>query len=141
VEPFAKILERVAIGDDRKGWLFRTGQGLERNHAGRSTDESSRRLANGAPARSSRRHQGSYWRPYFPRDRDHGVFGKWRDARACSGHGRARESRFGETNQEIRALIAAASEIGGGGFLLPTRNSELFRWCLENGLRLVHQMR
>ena len=46
----------------------------------------------------------------------------------------------GETNQEIKALIAAASEIGGGGFLLPTRNGELFRWCLKNGLRLVHQM-
>lgn len=46
----------------------------------------------------------------------------------------------GETNQEIEALISAAPEIGGGGFLLPTRNSELFRWCLQNGLRLVHQM-
>jgi hypothetical protein len=46
----------------------------------------------------------------------------------------------GETNQDIKALIAGASEIGGGGFLLPTRNNELFRWCLQNGLRLVHQM-
>jgi len=46
----------------------------------------------------------------------------------------------GETNQDIEALISAAPEIGGGGFLLPTRNSELFRWCLQNGLRLVHQM-
>jgi predicted N-acetyltransferase YhbS len=46
----------------------------------------------------------------------------------------------GETNQDIKALIASASEIGGGGLLLPTRNSELFRWCLQNGLRLVHQM-
>jgi len=46
----------------------------------------------------------------------------------------------GETNREIEALIAAAREIGGGGFLLPTRNSDLFRWCLRNGLRLVHQM-
>ena len=46
----------------------------------------------------------------------------------------------GETNQDIEALIAAAPEIGGGGFLLPTRNGELFRWCLQNGLRLVHQM-
>lgn len=46
----------------------------------------------------------------------------------------------GETNQEIKALIAAASEIGGGGFLLPTRNGELFRLFLQNGLRLVHQM-
>lgn len=47
---------------------------------------------------------------------------------------------LGETNQDIEALIAAAPEIGGGGFLLPTRNGELFRWCLQNGLRLVHQM-
>jgi integrase len=27
VGPFAKILERVAFGDDRKGWLFRTAKG------------------------------------------------------------------------------------------------------------------
>jgi predicted N-acetyltransferase YhbS len=46
----------------------------------------------------------------------------------------------GETNQDIKALISAATEIGGGGFLLPTRNGELFRWCLQNNLRLVHQM-
>ena len=46
----------------------------------------------------------------------------------------------GETNQDIKALISAAPEIGGGGFLLPTRNGELFRWCLQNNLRLVHQM-
>ena len=46
----------------------------------------------------------------------------------------------GETNDDIKALIASAPEIGGGGFLLPTRNGELFRWCLDNGLRLVHQM-
>jgi predicted N-acetyltransferase YhbS len=46
----------------------------------------------------------------------------------------------GETMQDIEALIAAVPEIGGGGFLLPTRNGELFRWCLQNGLRLVHQM-
>jgi len=45
-----------------------------------------------------------------------------------------------ETNQEIKALISATAEIGGGGFLLPTRNGDLFRWCLQNNLRLVHQM-
>jgi predicted N-acetyltransferase YhbS len=45
-----------------------------------------------------------------------------------------------ETNEDLKSLIAAAPEIGGGGFLLPTRNGELFRWCLHNGLRLVHQM-
>jgi predicted N-acetyltransferase YhbS len=46
----------------------------------------------------------------------------------------------GETNEDLEALISAAPAIGGGGFCLPTRNGELFRWCLRNGLRLVHQM-
>ena len=46
----------------------------------------------------------------------------------------------GETNEDVKALIGAAEEIGGGGFLLPTTNGDLFRWCLNNGLRLVHQM-
>jgi predicted N-acetyltransferase YhbS len=46
----------------------------------------------------------------------------------------------GETNDDIKALIASAPEIGGGGFLVPTRNGELFRWCLDNALRLVHQL-
>jgi predicted N-acetyltransferase YhbS len=46
----------------------------------------------------------------------------------------------GETNQDIKALIAATPQIDGGGFLVPTRNNELFRWCLQNGLRLVYQM-
>ena len=45
-----------------------------------------------------------------------------------------------ETNQDLKALICATPEIGGGGFLLPTRNGDLFRWCLQNNLRLVHQM-
>jgi len=45
----------------------------------------------------------------------------------------------GETNEDLKALIGATPEIGGGGFLLPTRNGALFRWCLQNGLRLVHQ--
>jgi predicted N-acetyltransferase YhbS len=45
-----------------------------------------------------------------------------------------------ESNQGLKALIGAASGFGGGGFLLPTCNSELFRWSLQNGLRLVHQM-
>jgi GNAT superfamily N-acetyltransferase len=45
-----------------------------------------------------------------------------------------------ETNQGLKALIGTASGFAGGGFLLPTRNGELFRWCLQNGLRLVHQI-
>jgi len=47
----------------------------------------------------------------------------------------------GETNQDIIALIASASDFPSkGGILVPTRNGALFRWCLNNGLRLVHQM-
>jgi len=45
-----------------------------------------------------------------------------------------------ETNQDLKALIGAASSFAGPGFLLPTRNHELFSWCLEQGLRLVKQM-
>lgn len=46
----------------------------------------------------------------------------------------------GESNEELKALIGAATEFFGPGFLLPTRNSELFRWCLANGLRVVQPM-
>jgi predicted N-acetyltransferase YhbS len=45
-----------------------------------------------------------------------------------------------ESNQDLKALIAAAPEFFGAGFLLPTQNYELFNWCLENGLQLVMQM-
>jgi predicted N-acetyltransferase YhbS len=46
----------------------------------------------------------------------------------------------GETNEDLKALICAAREFAGPGFLLPTRNGELFRWCLGNGLRVVQPM-
>lgn len=46
----------------------------------------------------------------------------------------------GETNEDLKALIAAASEFPGIGFLLPTRNGELLRWCLQHGLRVVQPM-
>jgi hypothetical protein len=38
------------------------------------------------------------------------------------------------------ALIGAAPAFDGPGFLLPTRNHEVFAWCLEHKLRLVMQM-
>ena len=44
------------------------------------------------------------------------------------------------SNQDLIALIAAAREFTGPGFLLPTRNYEVFAWCLANGLRLVAPM-
>jgi hypothetical protein len=46
----------------------------------------------------------------------------------------------GETNEDVAALIAAAPEYGGPGFLVPTRNAELMRWCLAQGLRIVQPM-
>jgi GNAT superfamily N-acetyltransferase len=46
----------------------------------------------------------------------------------------------GESNEDLKALIGAAPEFPGPGFLLPTRNSEMLRWCLERGLRLVQPM-
>ena len=46
----------------------------------------------------------------------------------------------GETNEELKALIGAAPEFLGPGFLLPTRNAELLRWCLEHGLQIVQPM-
>jgi predicted N-acetyltransferase YhbS len=46
----------------------------------------------------------------------------------------------GETNEELKALIGAAQAFLGPGFLLPSRNWELFRWCLEHGLRVVQPL-
>jgi predicted N-acetyltransferase YhbS len=45
----------------------------------------------------------------------------------------------GESNDDVRALIGAAPALLGPGILVPTRNGELFRWCLAHGLRLVQQ--
>jgi predicted N-acetyltransferase YhbS len=50
------------------------------------------------------------------------------------GHG------VGETNDDLKALIASTDTFVGPGILIPTANGELFRWCLENGLRVVQQM-
>jgi GNAT superfamily N-acetyltransferase len=46
----------------------------------------------------------------------------------------------GESNEVLKALIGAAPEFPGPGFLLPTRNTSLLRWCLERGLRIVQPM-
>jgi predicted N-acetyltransferase YhbS len=45
-----------------------------------------------------------------------------------------------ESNEDLKALIGAASSFPGPGFLLPTRNNDLLRWCLDNGLRIVQPM-
>jgi GNAT superfamily N-acetyltransferase len=46
----------------------------------------------------------------------------------------------GEADEDVMALIAAAPVFHGPGFLVPTRNAALLRWCLEQGLRIVQPM-
>ncbi len=45
-----------------------------------------------------------------------------------------------ETNDDLKALIGAAPNFAGPGFLLPSRNAEVFGWCLEQGLRVIQTM-
>ena len=46
----------------------------------------------------------------------------------------------GASNTDLQALLCAAEEIEGPGIIVPTRNAELFRWCLESGMRIVQPM-
>ena len=45
-----------------------------------------------------------------------------------------------ETNDDLKALIGAADSFPGPGFLVPTRNGDLMRWCLAKGLRITQPM-
>ncbi|KAK4688198.1 hypothetical protein P7C73_g1903, partial [Tremellales sp. Uapishka_1] len=47
-----------------------------------------------------------------------------------------------ETNLDIQALLADvdSGSFESAGILVPTRNSDLLRWCLANGLRVVQPM-
>jgi GNAT superfamily N-acetyltransferase len=47
---------------------------------------------------------------------------------------------MGESVGDVQALISLAETFGGPGILVPTRNAPLFRWCLDNGLRVKHPM-
>jgi predicted N-acetyltransferase YhbS len=46
----------------------------------------------------------------------------------------------GETSDDLKALLVGPRAITGPGFLLPTRQADVFRWCLENGYRVVQPM-
>lgn len=43
----------------------------------------------------------------------------------------------GECNEALKALIASVERIEGTGVLVPATNTDLFWWCLRNGLRIV----
>ena len=45
-----------------------------------------------------------------------------------------------ESNDDLKSLIGAAPSFPGPGFLLPSRNAEVFRWCLDNGLHVVQPL-
>ncbi|MBD2775691.1 GNAT family N-acetyltransferase [Iningainema tapete] len=44
---------------------------------------------------------------------------------------------IGENNEDLKALIGAASAFTETGFYVPMRNAGLFRWCLKQGLRVT----
>jgi predicted N-acetyltransferase YhbS len=46
----------------------------------------------------------------------------------------------GESNDDLKALMGAGQELIGVGILVPTRNSDLLRWSLGQGLRVVQLM-
>jgi GNAT superfamily N-acetyltransferase len=43
----------------------------------------------------------------------------------------------GETNEDLVALLSSAESFMGLGILVPLRNADLVRWCLDRGLRIV----
>jgi GNAT superfamily N-acetyltransferase len=45
-----------------------------------------------------------------------------------------------ETNDELKALIGGAESIPGPGVLVPARNGDVIRWCLDRGLRITQMM-
>ena len=45
-----------------------------------------------------------------------------------------------ESNQDLQALLTSVDSFGGPGVILPTRNADLLRWCLSNGLRVVEPL-
>ncbi|MCG6136754.1 MAG: GNAT family N-acetyltransferase [Nostoc sp. LLA-1] len=44
---------------------------------------------------------------------------------------------IGENNDDLKALIGAAPVSHEFGFYVPMRNADLFRWCLNHGLRVT----
>jgi predicted N-acetyltransferase YhbS len=69
----------------------------------------------------------------FVVERDGHVTG-YASSLAFFGHSTA------ETNVDLQALIASTNSFGGPGILLPSRNTTVLRWCLDQGLHIVQPM-
>ena len=64
-------------------------------------------------------------------------------AYASAPHFWALNHAVAETGEDMRALLTGAGNLSEGrplSFLLPTRQSALFRWCLGKGMRVVKPM-
>jgi GNAT superfamily N-acetyltransferase len=44
-----------------------------------------------------------------------------------------------ESNDDLVALLGSAESFLGLGILVPSRNADLLRWCLDHGLKIVQQ--
>ena len=45
-----------------------------------------------------------------------------------------------ESNEDMQALISGGPEIPPPGITVPMRNSALFRWCLDRGMRTIQPL-
>jgi GNAT superfamily N-acetyltransferase len=45
-----------------------------------------------------------------------------------------------QSNEDLEALIAASEDVSGPGIIVPTRNAEVLRWCLNNGMNIFQPM-
>jgi len=45
-----------------------------------------------------------------------------------------------ESNLDLKAMLASIRDFPHPGVIVPARNAELFRWCLENNLRVFQPM-
>jgi predicted N-acetyltransferase YhbS len=64
-------------------------------------------------------------------------------AYASAPHFWALNHAVAETEQDMRALLIGTGNLGGEqpiSFLLPTRQTDLFRWCLKKGMRVIKPM-
>ena len=64
----------------------------------------------------------------------HGRITGYSTALAFVGHSVAK------TNEDMMALIGCGKEYRGPGIIVPTRNHELFKWCLQHGLKVTEQL-
>lgn len=64
-------------------------------------------------------------------------------AYAAAPHFWALNHAVAESEEDMKALLTGAGNLSAGqplSFLLPTRQTDLFRWCLKKGMRVVKPM-